>query len=119
VNKGKICILDLDIYGLRKALSNGLSVGYKLFIAPPSLEALEDRLLKRKTETKESLKKRIESSQKEIEMAHHLGFFHQIIINKQEDKFINESKALIESWYPFIKINKSNPEGAQKDTQII
>ena len=61
-SQGKICVLDIDSQGVRslKKVSN-LSPVY-VFVKPPSLAALEERLRSRKTETEESLKKRLDAA---------------------------------------------------------
>lgn len=53
---GKICILDIDVQGVKAVKETDLSPLY-VFIKPPSLEVLEQRLRDRGTETEESLSK--------------------------------------------------------------
>ena len=53
---GKICILDIDVQGVKAVKETDLSPLY-VFIKPPSLEELEQRLRDRGTETEESLSK--------------------------------------------------------------
>lgn len=45
-----------------------------IFIAPPSLETLKERLIKRNTDTKESITKRLIWAEKEMEAAHYYDF---------------------------------------------
>ncbi|KAK1930997.1 Guanylate kinase 1 [Phytophthora citrophthora] len=42
--KGKICILDIDIQGVQQVKKSGIEAKY-LFIAPPSMDDLEKRLI--------------------------------------------------------------------------
>ncbi len=88
---------------MREATKNGLAVSYKMFIEPPSLDELKNRLEKRNTETPQSLIKRLSNANKEIRLAHQINIFHKIIVNDNEEKFIKEATETIEMWYPFIK----------------
>ena len=53
--RGRICILDIDVQGVKAVKETDLSPMY-VFIQPPSLEVLEQRLRDRGTETEESLR---------------------------------------------------------------
>lgn len=63
---GKICVLDIDIQGVKQIKSTDLNPLY-VFIKPPSLAELERRLKERKTETAESLKHRLAVAKTELE----------------------------------------------------
>ena len=52
-----------------------------VFIKPPSLEELERRLRGRKTETEESLKRRLSRAAAEIEFGEKPGNFDLIVVN--------------------------------------
>ena len=56
--KGKICILDIDVQGVKLIkLVEDLRRPLFVFMKPPSLHILEERLRARGTETEESLQK--------------------------------------------------------------
>ena len=55
LNSGKICILDIDVQGVKAVKKTDLTPLF-VFIKPPSLETLEQRLRDRGTETEESLR---------------------------------------------------------------
>ena len=55
LNSGKICILDIDVQGVKAVKKTDLTP-LLVFIKPPSLEVLEERLRSRGTETEESLR---------------------------------------------------------------
>ena len=63
---GKIPLLDIDIQGTDKFLKSFPETN-TLFMLPPSIAELEERLTKRGTETAESLKTRLTNSVNEIE----------------------------------------------------
>jgi len=65
--EGKHVVLVIDTQGavnLRKTVP-----GLYIFIAPPSIETLKNRLEKRNTESKESLEKRLEWARHELDQA--------------------------------------------------
>lgn len=63
---GKICILDIEVQGVKQVKQTDLNPFY-IFIKPPSIDELKKRLEKRKTENKESLQMRLDTAVKEIE----------------------------------------------------
>jgi guanylate kinase len=94
INKeGKIAVFDVDVKGglnIKRSLQDkALSV----FIMPPSIPELEERLKKRGTETKESLKKRLDRAEMEIDMAKD---FDKVIINDDLDKAVKQMEIIIE-----------------------
>ena len=71
----KICVLDIDVKGARDIHASGKIECNYLFVKTPSIEELEKRLIARKTETPESLKKRLNNAEKEIRFAEESGLF--------------------------------------------
>lgn len=63
---GKVCVLDIEIEGVKQIRNSDLNP-ILVFINPPSLEELERRLRGRKTETDESLRKRLNTAKIEME----------------------------------------------------
>ncbi len=71
-------ILEIDINGYKQVISNYPdAVG--IFVAPPSLEVLEQRLRDRGTETEENIKKRLETAKTEME---NKEIYPNIVINE-------------------------------------
>lgn len=58
-------ILDIDTRGAMQ-LKNTYDNAVYVFILPPSMQALKDRLISRKTETADIVKKRLDNAKKEI-----------------------------------------------------
>jgi guanylate kinase len=56
VVSGKICILDIDVQGVKSVKKTDLTAKY-VFLSPPSLPVLENRLRDRGTETEEAIAK--------------------------------------------------------------
>ena len=88
--KKKHVVFDVDVIGgvsLKEYFNeNALSI----FIKPPNLEVLAQRLKKRNSDDKESIKKRIEKSFEEMKS---MNKFDKIIVN---DKLSTSSKDIIE-----------------------
>lgn len=94
---GNICILDIDMQGVKSVKATDLNP-YYVFIAPPSFEALKERLTKRGTETAESLEKRLAASQGEIEYSK-TGAYDLVVVNDDLDRAYNELKSFIQSHF--------------------
>ena len=62
---------------------------------PPSIEELERRLIERKTETEESLKRRLDTAKRELEYGANKDNFDIIIVNDDIDKASAELRAFM------------------------
>jgi guanylate kinase len=80
VSSGKICVLDVDVQGVKSLKTTDLNPVY-IFIMPPSIDELEKRLRNRGTETESSLKKRLDAAQSELDYCKEKDAFHHIIVN--------------------------------------
>lgn len=82
ISKNKICILDIDVQGVKSVKKTNLSsLTGIVYIAPPSLEVLEQRLRSRGTETEDSLAKRLTFAKGEMEYGQQPGNADLIIVN--------------------------------------
>ena len=66
-----------------------------MFIKPPSLEALEQRLRNRGTEDEEKIQKRLSKAEKELEYA---KWFDHIIVNDNLENAEQEVLSLVSSF---------------------
>lgn len=96
---GRHVAFDVDVMGGLNIKRIFGSKALALFIKPPSLEALKDRLTNRGTENKESLDKRLEKAAFEMSFA---DKFDQIIVNDDLPTAIQETFKLVDS---FLKVN--------------
>lgn len=62
----KVCVLDIEIEGIKQIRLTDLNP-LLVFVMPPSIEELKNRLMGRKSETPESLRKRLDTARREIE----------------------------------------------------
>uniref|UniRef100_M4AVM1 Guanylate kinase n=1 Tax=Xiphophorus maculatus TaxID=8083 RepID=M4AVM1_XIPMA len=92
--KNLICILDVDIQGVKRIKETDLDPIY-ISIQPPSMEILEKRLRDRQTETEESLQKRLEAARIDMELSKEPGVFDIVIINDDLEKAYEELKEIL------------------------
>lgn len=89
--EGKDIILEIDIQGARMVKKDYPDAIY-IFLLPPSLEELENRLDKRGTETEKNKALRLENARKEI---NELDEYDYQIVNDQIDETVKKLKAII------------------------
>ena len=80
-------ILDIDVQGFKQVKQTSQD-NVSIFILPPSLEELEQRLFNRGSESAESIKKRLENALIELRSAE---IFDYVVVN---DEFDNTIKIL-------------------------
>lgn len=93
--KGHNVIFDVDVEG---GLSLTKYFGEKalaIFIQPPSIEALEERLRSRGTEDEEKIQKRLDKAEKELGYA---KWFDTIVINENLEQAQQEVLARVSSF---------------------
>ena len=88
---GKVCVLDIDMQGVRSVKKTDLNPVYVL-VKPPSLEELEKRLRKRETETEESVQMRLEIAKEELAYAAQTDTFDHVVVNRSVDTAYEELK---------------------------
>jgi len=93
-NKGLVCILDIEMEGVKQVKKTDLNAKF-IFLKPPSLAILEDRLKNRGSETADSLQKRLAQAEKELEYAEQPGAHDKIIVNEDLDTAFKELDAYI------------------------
>ncbi|XP_036783695.1 guanylate kinase isoform X4 [Manis pentadactyla] len=81
----RICLLDVDLQGVRNIKTTDLRPIF-IFVQPPSLDVLEQRLRLRNTETEESLSKRLIAARADMESSKEPGLFDLVIVNDNLDK---------------------------------
>ena len=93
LSKKQIILIDIDIQGAKqifKKYNNSTSI----FIMPPSIETLKDRLINRKSDTIAEIEKRLSKAKKEIK---HKSFYKHIIINYKLDDAIKEFEKILKT----------------------
>ena len=93
----KVCLLDIDVKGANDIWKSGLLDCNYLFVKTPSLAELERRLLSRKTETPQSLARRLKNAEAELRFAEESGIFQKTFVNDVAQRFIEETELYIVS----------------------
>ena len=91
----KTVIFDIDVVGGLNIKKQYPSECLSIFIMPPSLKALEERLQKRGSESTQSLEKRLAKAKGEIARS---GEFDKVILNDDFDMACKETKQLIQTY---------------------
>ncbi len=93
--EGRVPMLDIDVKGAihvqRQFPDNSLSI----FIEPPSVDELKNRLLSRGTETEESIATRVNKAAYELSFKHS---FNTVILNDDFDRACVETESVILSF---------------------
>ncbi|XP_013083721.2 uncharacterized protein LOC106068790 isoform X1 [Biomphalaria glabrata] len=93
---GKLCVLDVEINGVKSIKKSGLTPAPRyIFIAPPSLEVLKQRLLARNTETEESLQKRLDTAEEALNYSKEKGAYDHVIENNDLDIAYEKLKGIL------------------------
>ena len=91
--QGNIPILDIDVQGFQQIRKKKPDV-VSIFIAPPSLEELEKRLIRRGTETKEQIQHRLKLAEDEMRYKDH---YQYVIVNDDLDRAVDAAILILET----------------------
>ena len=85
INEGKIVILEIDVQGalnVKKNIDNGVYI----FLAPPSLSELKNRIVNRGTETESDINLRMNNARKELS---YIKNYDYLVVNDHLNSAIN------------------------------
>lgn len=91
LENGNDVILEIDIQGALKVKEN-TEEGVFIFILPPSMQELKQRIINRGSETKESLMKRFKSAYKEINF---VSKYNYAVVNDKVEIAVEKLEAII------------------------
>lgn len=103
---GRVCILDIDVQGAKSIHEAGSPPGVKfIFVNPPSMDVLEQRLRGRGTETEEKVQKRLANAAGEISFSNNVDFFdHKFVFTEMTQTYIPQEVQdlcdLLQAWFP-------------------
>jgi guanylate kinase len=96
LQNGKLVLFDIDVQGglqIKKHYQDAVSI----FIIPPSFEELEQRLVRRGTETPDKIKKRLQAARDEIKIG--LSEYDYVINNEKIDRALFDLTSIIRTHY--------------------
>ena len=91
-SKNNFPIFDVDVFGGLNLKKHFGEEALAIFIQPPSIDVLENRLRNRGSEDEENLKKRLSKVEQELSLA---NFFDRIIVNDEISSASEQAKTLI------------------------
>jgi guanylate kinase len=91
----KHIIFDIEVKGAQNLKKIYGDQALAIFINPPSLEVLIERLKNRKTENEKSLKKRIARAKKELE---YVNKFDRVVVNDILDKAVENTEKILNTF---------------------
>lgn len=94
-SKGKHVVFDIEVKGATNIKKLYPDNSLAIFVRPPSISALRERLLGRKTESKEMLQKRLARAEEEMTYE---NTFDKVLINDLLEVALEEAKRFTESF---------------------
>ncbi|KAJ5995835.1 hypothetical protein N7481_002812 [Penicillium waksmanii] len=91
----RICILDIEMEGVKQVKGREDLNARFVFLAPPSMEELERRLRGRNTETEDSLQQRLAQARNELAFSQTPGAHDKIVVNDDLEQAYGELKEFI------------------------
>ncbi len=91
LNTGKDVLLEIDIQGAIE-IQNKISDALFIFIMPPSMEILKERLMGRNTDSEEKILERFKTAYREI---NEVTKYNYVVVNDKIDLAISKVEAII------------------------
>ncbi|MFF0825663.1 guanylate kinase [Brevibacillus sp. NPDC003359] len=91
LNEGRDVILEIEVQGALQ-VKESFPQGTFLFLAPPDLNELENRIVGRGTESREIIRKRMEVARAEIELMDHYDY---VVVNDVIESACDRIQAII------------------------
>lgn len=91
INDGKIVVLEIDVQGAVNVKKNTDNAVF-IFLAPPSLSELKNRIVGRGTETDDDINLRMKNARKELE---YIKYYDYLVINDHINTAINSVNEII------------------------
>lgn len=93
LEKGNDVFLEIEVQGALQVKEN-FPEGVFIFLFPPSLEELKNRIIGRGTESDELVRNRLKEAEKEISM---MSEYDYVVVNDDVDQAVQKVKAIITS----------------------
>lgn len=113
IEKGEIVLLEIDVQGALQIKKNYKEAVF-IFLLPPTMNELRNRIIKRGTETEEDIKRRFSNAFKELDFVGEYDFF---VVNDKVEEAVENIEAIIKAErlrvkrYADIKLNLLKQEG--------
>lgn len=104
--EGRDVILEIEVQGAMKVRSKTPD-GVYIFVLPPSMEELRNRIIGRGSETEESLNRRLDRAQKEYAF---INQYNYVIVNDTLDEAVQDLDDILKAEKNRIERNKNKIE---------
>lgn len=91
IEKGEIVLLEIDVQGALQVKKNYKNVVF-VFLLPPTMDELRNRIVKRGTETEEDINTRFENAFKELDF---VGEYDYFVVNDEVKNAVKDIEAII------------------------
>lgn len=91
IKRGSDVLLSIDVQGAMKIRRLKLDAVY-IFILPPSLEMLKERLINRSTDSKEAIRQRLNVARKEVAYSQKYNY---VVVNNRLESALDNLRAVI------------------------
>lgn len=105
-NEGKNVLLEIEVEGAKQVISkcHGSDV-VTIFLIPPSIEDLEQRIRKRGTESEEVIQQRLAKAQRELELKYAYDY---PVINDTVKSAADQIRKIIRDKIKYLGLNQNN-----------
>ncbi len=93
IKKGEIVLLEIDVQGALQ-IKNNYSEAVFIFLLPPTMDELKDRIVKRGTESEEDINRRFKNAFKELDF---VGEYDYFVINDKVENAVDDIEAIIKA----------------------
>ncbi|MBM7540521.1 guanylate kinase [Amphibacillus cookii] len=93
LDQGKDVFLEIEVQGALQVKEN-FPEGVFIFLSPPSLDELKNRIISRGTETESLVMNRLKAAKDEIEL---MDAYDYVVVNDQVDHAVDKVQAIVKS----------------------
>ncbi|RVU54768.1 guanylate kinase [Anaerosphaera multitolerans] len=122
IEKGEIVFLEIDVQGALQ-IKEKYKEAVFIFLLPPTMDELKDRLIKRDTETQEEINTRFKNAFKELDF---VGEYDYFVVNETVDQAVADIENIIAAEKLRVKRHKdikkevmAEKKGEEIDNSII
>ncbi len=91
LSEGNDVILDIDVKGAKKLLSK-YPEAISIFVAPPTMKELRERLSDRETDSHDAIERRLKNARVEMAQAH---FYDHVLVNDDLEEVVLKLDSII------------------------
>lgn len=93
IAEGETVLLEIDVQGALQ-VKNNYSEAVFIFLLPPTMDELKDRIVKRGTESEEDIERRFKNAFKELDF---VGEYDYFVINDKIESAVDDIEAIIKA----------------------